>query len=129
MPPLKKDSAFRLDPDADMKPAWYDFELLSEQKMLRPQVARNIIKLFEEGNTIPFIARYRRDVTGNMSPEALREVKETIEEICCLRQKIQTVIKTIEKQGQLNPQIQNTVRCARSLEEVEIIVSNRKTTP
>lgn len=57
-----------------------------------------------------------------MSAEKLREVKDTFEEICHLKQKMQTVIKTIDKLGSLDPQMERTVRSAKSLEELEIIV-------
>lgn len=80
------------------------------------------MKLFQDGNTIPFIARYRRDITENMGPEKLREVKDSFDEICHLKQKIQSVIKTLDKQGVLNEQLESTVRCTKSLDELEIIV-------
>lgn len=58
-----------------------------------------------------------------MPPEKLREVKDTFDEICHLKQKIQTVIKTLDKKGVLEKNLEHTIRCARSLEELEIIVS------
>lgn len=97
--------------------------MLAQQQDIKPNISRNLIKLFEGGNTIPFIARYRRDATENMPPEKLREVKDTFEEICHLKQKMQTVIKTIDKLGALDPQLEKTVRSAKSLDELEIIVS------
>ncbi|KAJ8967501.1 hypothetical protein NQ314_002816 [Rhamnusium bicolor] len=107
--------------DEDTAPDWNDSMLLAEQKNLDYKIAENVIKLFENGNTIPFIARYRRDATGNMSPEMLREVKESFEEICHLKSKINTTIKSLNKLGQLNPQLHRAIKSVRTTEELEII--------
>ena len=60
---------------------WRDHEILAEQEGLDNWVAQNLVKLFDAENTIPFIARYRKEMTGNMEPEQLRHAKETFEEI------------------------------------------------
>lgn len=60
---------------------WKEYDILAEQESLDIWVARNLVKLFEGDNTIPFIARYRKEMTGNMEPEQLRHAKETFEEI------------------------------------------------
>lgn len=106
-----------------IKTDWNDYELLAQQQDIKPNISKNLIMLFQDGNTIPFIARYRRHLTENMTPEKLREAKDTFEGICHLKQKMQTVIKTITKSGALDSQLENTVKCAKSLEELEIIVS------
>lgn len=106
-----------------IKTEWNDYELLAQQQDIKPNISRNLIKLFQDGNTIPFLARYRRDRTENMTPEKLREVKDTFDEICHLKQKMQTVIKKIAKSGALDSQLEKTIKCAKSLEELEIIVS------
>lgn len=109
--------------DLDFKVTWKDHEILAQRKDLKLNVAKNLIRLFQDGNTVPFIARYRRDVTENMSPDMLREVRDCFEDICNFKQKVRTVIKTLDKNGHLNPQLEKSVVCARSLEELEIIVS------
>lgn len=81
--------------------------------------------MFANGNTIPFIARYRRDQTENMPPERLREAKDTFEDICQLRQKMRTVLKTVTKLGVLDSHLKKAVKSAKSLEELEIIVSKK----
>lgn len=58
-----------------------------------------------------------------MTPEKLREVKDTFDDVCHLKQKIHTVVKTLDKQGVLDSNLENTIRCTKSLEELEIIVS------
>ncbi|XP_074038009.1 S1 RNA-binding domain-containing protein 1 isoform X2 [Leptinotarsa decemlineata] len=107
-------------------PLWKDHELLAENKSLGPQIAKNIIKLLMDGNTIPFIARYRREATGNMSPEMLREVKSDFEEIISLKHKIQTDLNTVEKTGKLSQPLEKAIKSSRSLEELEIIFAPYK---
>ncbi|KAJ8912925.1 hypothetical protein NQ315_017255 [Exocentrus adspersus] len=107
--------------DIDITPLWTDYELLSEQKSLEINIAKNVIDLFIDGNTIPFIARYRKNQTGNMSAELLREVKDSFDRICQLKAKMRTSINTVNKQGQLNSQLEKAMRSVKSLEELEII--------
>lgn len=114
----------KLEEDSsEVEPEWRDYELLAEQKQLDFTISENIIKLFSKGNTIPFIARYRRSDTGNMDPEDLRDVKECYEEICDLKSKINTVVQTVNKMGQLNPKLRKSIVSVRSAEELELIVS------
>lgn len=80
------------------------------------------MKLFEEGNTIPFIARYRRNVTGDLGPEKLREVKEEYDKICDVKVRAQNVLKTIKKSGQLNENLEKAVLSAQTTEELEHLV-------
>lgn len=103
--------------------------MVAQQQDIKINISKNLIRLFQSGNTIPFIARYRRDQTENMTPEKLREVKDTFEEICHLKQKIQTVIKTLDKKGVLDKNLEHTIRCTKSVEELEIIVSIYRTYP
>lgn len=107
----------------DYGPQWTVSELLSEQQNLTLTVGANIVGLLEAGNTIPFIARYRRDLTNNMSPEVLREVKDTFEEIIELKNKVGTVLKTLEKNDVLTSELRRSVITARSIEELEYVVS------
>lgn len=104
-------------------PQWTVSELLSEQQNLTLTVGANIVGLLDAGNTIPFIARYRRDLTNNMSPEILREVKDSYDEIIELKNKIGTVVKTLEKNDVLTSQLKHSVITARSIEELEYVVS------
>lgn len=81
-----------------------------------------LIRLFEEGNTIPFIARYRKDITGNLNPDQLRDIKEEYDNICALKLRSQTVLKNIDKTGNLNSLLEKSILSARTVEELEHIV-------
>lgn len=62
-------------------PLWQESDLLGEMLHLNIHLARNIIRLFDNDNTIPFIARYRRELTGDMGPEELRKAKDCYDSI------------------------------------------------
>ncbi|GLV40385.1 uncharacterized protein CBL_04185 [Carabus blaptoides fortunei] len=111
----------QLNTDTSLKDEWSTYELLAEKEKLNCKTAETIIKLFEAGNTIPFIARYRKHLTNDMSPEKLRDVKESYEEICALKSKTATVLKTIEKAGKLSKDLKKCVLNCRSLPELEHI--------
>lgn len=102
---------------------WREHELLAEIEEIDGQIARNIVKLFDEENTIPFIARYRKELTGCMDPDTLRKVKQTYEHIKTLQQKAQNLMKQISSQGKLNEDLSKSICCAKSLSELECIVS------
>lgn len=101
---------------------WQNYELLSEYHNIDFNVSRNVVQLFDEGCTIPFIARYRKDITGNMGPEILRDVKQNYDKINILKSRIQTVLNCIEKTGNLNNSTRKSILSATTIEEVEHIV-------
>ena len=83
-----------------------------------PQV-ENTIKLFDEGATVPFIARYRREVTGNLDEEQIRDVIEKITYYRNLEKRKEEVIRLIEEQGKLTEELQKSIVNAMKLQEVE----------
>ncbi|XP_057650911.1 S1 RNA-binding domain-containing protein 1 isoform X1 [Diorhabda carinulata] len=105
---------------------WTDYELLADRMNLSSEIAKNVSNLFDNGSTIPFIARYRRNVTGNMSPELLREVKNNYDDICMLKTKIKTVLHSLQKAGHLNKRLENIVKSSKTSDELEIIYAPLK---
>lgn len=79
------------------------------------------VKLIDEGNTIPFIARYRKEATGGLSDETLRDLGERLTYLRNLEQRKEEVIKTIEEQGKLTDEIVKAVAISKTLAEVEDI--------
>ena len=77
--------------------------------------------LIDEGNTIPFIARYRKEVTGGLSDEILRDLGERLNYLRNLEQRKQEVINSIDEQGKLTDEIVKSVAIAKTLAEVEDI--------
>ena len=80
---------------------------------------KKVIKLIDDGNTIPFIARYRKDVTGSLNDETLRKFDERLKYLRNLEEKKEKVIKRVEELGKLDDELKNKILGAETLVELE----------
>ncbi len=80
---------------------------------------KKVIKLIDDGNTIPFIARYRKDVTGSLNDETLRKFDERLKYLRNLQDKKDKIIKRIEELGKLDDELRNNISKAETLVELE----------
>ena len=94
--------------------------LVKELGIKRFQV-ENTIKLIEEGNTIPFIARYRKEVTGNLSDEVLRAFETKFDQLRNLKNRQEEVIRLIDEQGQLTDKIRADLLKAETIQKIDDI--------
>ena len=94
---------------------------IAEELHIKNTQVEKTIKLIDEGNTIPFIARYRKEVTGGLSDETLRELGERLTYLRNLSARKQEVIKLIEEQGKLTDELIKDIELAKTLAEVEDI--------
>ena len=94
---------------------------IAEEIGVKSTQVENAVKLIDEGNTIPFIARYRKEVTGGLSDEQLRILGERLTYLRNLEQRKQEVLKSIEEQGKLTDEILQSVAVAQTLADVEDI--------
>ncbi len=94
---------------------------IAEELNIKPSQVENTVKLIDEGNTIPFIARYRKEVTGGLSDEVLRDLGERLNYLRNLEQRKEEIIKSIDEQGKLTDEILQAVAIAKTLAEVEDI--------
>ena len=94
---------------------------LAEEFNLRQDYSKNIVSLIDDGNTIPFIARYRKEVTGGLSDEILRDLGERLTYLRNLEKRKEEIIKSIDEQGKLTDEILQAVAIAKTLSEVEDI--------
>ena len=101
-------------------------EILKKEFNLRDEQINNTIKLIDEGNTIPFIARYRKEMTGEMSDITLRSFYDKLIYLRNLQSRKDDVIRIIEEQGKLTPEIKENVEKANTLQEVEDIYAPYK---
>ena len=92
---------------------------LMEELSLEQWQVENVISLLDEGNTIPFIARYRKEAHGTLSDEVLRTFSERLTYLRGLAEKKDQVIRTIEEQGKLTEELKAQIENARTLVEVE----------
>lgn len=96
-------------------------KIIAEELKIRENQVENTIKLIDEGNTIPFIARYRKEVTGGLSDETLRELGDRIAYLRNLEKRKEEVINSIDEQGKLTDEILKAVALSKTLAEVEDI--------
>ncbi len=92
---------------------------IAEELNVKPLQVENAVKLIDEGNTIPFIARYRKEVTGGLSDEVLRDLGERLTYLRNLEIRKGEVIKSIDEQGKLTDELTISIESAETLSEVE----------
>ena len=92
---------------------------ISEELNLKENQVEAAIKLVDEGNTIPFIARYRKEVTGNLTDVELRNLFDRLTYLRGLDERINTVLKTIEDQGKLTDELKTQIENVKTLSELE----------
>ena len=95
--------------------------IISEELKIKPSQVESTIKLIDDGNTIPFIARYRKEATGGLSDEVLRNLSERLTYLRNLEERKLEVIKAIDAQGKLTEEIVKNLENSQTLAEVEDI--------
>mgnify|MGYP000962840274 CR=1 FL=1 len=93
---------------------------LAEELQIRPGQAQAAVKLIDEGNTIPFISRYRKEVTGALNDEVLRNLNDRLTYLRNLEEKKTQVLSSIEEQGKLTEEIKKQILEAQTLVVVEV---------
>ncbi len=93
--------------------------ILARELDVRPAQVQAAVQLIDEGNTIPFIARYRKEVTGSLNDEVLRNLYERLTYLRNLEDKKTQVLSTIEEQGKLTPELKAQIEKAQTLVAVE----------
>ena len=94
---------------------------ISEELNLRSKQVEVAINLIDEGNTIPFIARYRKEMTGNLTDDNLRNLEERLIYLRKLDERINTVLNSIEEQGKLTDELKESILNVETLSELEDI--------
>lgn len=92
---------------------------IKEKLNLKEFQVSNVIELIDAGNTIPFIARYRKEMTGNLSDDILREFDDLLKFLRNLEEEKERVIRTIEEQGKLTDELRAEIEAAETLQRVE----------
>ena len=96
-------------------------EKIAQELNIKVSQVENTIKLIDDGNTIPFIARYRKEVTGNLSDETLREFDERLKYLRNLESRKEEIIRLIDEQGKLTDELKQSIEKAEILSELEDI--------
>ena len=94
-------------------------QTLAQELGKKPQYVENVIRLLDEGNTIPFIARYRKELHGAMDDTSLRALEERLQYLRGLDERRETVKRAIDEQGKLTEELTAAIDGAKTLAEVE----------
>src|SRR3954470_3009077 len=92
---------------------------VARELYLSPQQVTATLALFGEGNTLPFIARYRKEVTGGLDEVQLRDVRERAEYLTELEERRAAVLKSVEEQGKLDPALRARIEGADTKQTLE----------
>jgi uncharacterized protein len=92
---------------------------IAKELNIKVSQAEAAVKLIDEGNTIPFIARYRKEVTGSLNDEVLRNLDERLKYLRALEERKEAVIASIEEQGALTPELRAQILAAQTQVAVE----------
>jgi len=96
-------------------------DTLAEELSVNKKYINSVIELLDSGNTVPFIARYRKELTGSMSDVTLRKLAERLTYLRNLKTRKEDVIRIIEEQGKLTEELKNSIEHSSTLTEVEDI--------
>ncbi len=96
-------------------------QVIKEELKVEKWQVEAAVKLIDEGNTIPFISRYRKEVTGSLNDEQLRNLDERLTYLRNLEEKKEQVLKSIEEQGQLTEELKEKILAAETMVVVEDI--------
>ena len=93
--------------------------IIAQELSVRPQQVDRSIELFDADNTVPFVARYRKEVTGGLDELQLRTILERVTYLRNLEDRKATVLKTIDEQGKLTDELRDRITTATTLQAVE----------
>lgn len=106
-------------------------EILSKELNISEERIENVIKLLDEGSTVAFIARYRKEVTGNLTDVEIREIEKNLSRLRNIEKRQEEIIKLIDEKGQLTDELREEILASNSLTILEDIYapykSRRKT--
>ncbi len=92
---------------------------IAEQLGLKVGQVRGTLALLDEGNTVPFVARYRKEATGDLDEVQIRDVARVAQQLRALEERREAVLKSIAEQGKLTPQLEKDVKAAEDMARLE----------
>ncbi|TCQ84816.1 MULTISPECIES: Tex family protein [Rahnella] len=93
--------------------------IIASELQVRPEQVASVVRLLDEGNTVPFIARYRKEVTGGLDDTQLRQLDTRLGYLRELEDRRQTILKSIEEQGKLSDDLAKSIKTTLSKTELE----------
>jgi protein Tex len=100
-------------------PIQVDLGRIAQDLQIRRVQVESVVQLLDEANTVPFITRYRKEVTGNLNEVIIREIQLRVQRLRDLAERKETILKTIEAQGKLTPDLTAAIRAADNPKRLE----------
>ena len=96
-----------------------DLGRIAQDLQIRRVQVESVVQLLDEGNTVPFITRYRKERTGNLNEVVIREIQLRVQRLRELAERKETILKAIEAQGKLDPDLAAAIRAADNPKRLE----------
>jgi len=93
--------------------------LIAREIQVKPYQIEAVIKLLDDGNTVPFIARYRKEATGELDEEQIRTTEERLQYLRNLVKRQEEILRNIEEQGKLTPELTTAIQSCSKLQDLE----------
>ena len=97
----------------------YLFQIIADELQLKLIQVRNTVEMLDNDHTVPFISRYRKEKTGSLDEDRIREIQEKIKYLRTIEARKKTILRSIEEQGKLTPQLKNKIETTFKLQELE----------
>ena len=113
-------------------PMTLDFARIAQDLQIRKVQVESVVQLLDEGNTVPFITRYRKERTGGLNEEVIRNIQTRVGQLRQLADRKQTILKSIEDQGKLTDELRDAILAAdtpKRLEDLYLPYKPKKRTP
>src|SRR5260370_6277791 len=95
-------------------PLALDLSRIAQDLQIRKVQVENVVQLLDEGNTVPFITRYRKERTGGLDEEFIRQIQGRVHYLRQLADRKQTILKSIEGQGKLTEELRQAILAAET---------------
>src|SRR5258708_16919540 len=100
-------------------PLTLDLSRIAQDLQIRKLHVENVVQLLDEGNTVPFITRYRKERTGGLNEDVIRRIQHRVGQMRHLADRKQTILKSIENQGKLTDDLRAAIIAAESPKRLE----------
>src|SRR5919201_5916095 len=91
-----------------------DFSRIAQDLQIRKLQVESVVQLLDEGNTVPFITRYRKERTGGLNEDVIRQIQTRVQQARQLADRKQSILKSIEAQGKLTDELRQAILAAES---------------
>src|SRR5438067_1421860 len=97
----------------------FECSRIAQDLQIRKLQVESVVQLFNEGNTVPFIARYRKEKTGGLDEDAIRQIQSRLNFVKQLNDRKQTILKSIESHGKLTEELRREIQNAPTVRRLE----------